>query len=232
VVTVAELDVFARAIRAAESGSPEGNYEAVRGRIRNGARLIGAYGVASDEWDRLAEEAGYRGAKWRSQAAQDAVVKKTFEYLYDKYQDWRLVAVAWKAGEEVADAIAADPDLLRRKELAPVKNYASQVMGAAATSLIDNEDTYEDGTLIQPGRFQATLRGLRQVDSMQEGQEGGASSSPPPPPGSARQTLTGMLRAMRDRQRAAAEASQTAENGPDGPEPSSGATDTGEVANG
>ncbi len=73
------------------------------------------------------------------------MARVVFDRLYTKYGDWRLVAAAWKAGEAVADAIAAEPKLLARKELATLKSYISQVMAYA------NEDQKTTKPLPAPG---------------------------------------------------------------------------------
>lgn len=205
---MAEDRTFAAAIRRAETGSFAGRYDAVRGRVREGARLVGAYGFASDEWDRLAEETGYPGAQWRSQAAQDAVAKRTFDALYSKYGDWRLVAIAWKGGEELADKVAADPSLLSHEGLKPVADYMAQVMAYANEDLAINQPVSPSGEPISPSRFRSTTNGL--------GSSG--ASVGPTTGGSARATLTGMLRGMRAREIAlgATEASETPEDGSDG----------------
>ena len=118
---------FAAGVRKVESGVAEGNYETVRGQVRGTAQRIGAYGIASDEWQRLAGEAGYPGARWQDSRAQDAIAMSAFNALYAKYKDWRLVAMAWKAGEAVADAVADNPDLLEDDKLAGLAQYADAV---------------------------------------------------------------------------------------------------------
>lgn len=155
-------ELFSKAIRAAESADREGDYAAVRGLVRGSARLLGAYGIPSDNWEALAEDAGYAGARWQDPRAQDAVVEYTFQRLYQKYGDWRLVAAAWKAGEEAADVIAQYPQLLKEKSMAPLKAYISQVMSHAREELTVNppdlgEDTdpYHD-----PASYPMDLSGL------------------------------------------------------------------------
>jgi hypothetical protein len=182
---VAEKTTFARAVKFAETGSFDGNYKAVRGRVRNG-RLVGAYGIASDEWDRLAEEAGYMGAAWRDPKAQDAVAQATFDALYSKYGDWRLVAIAWKAGEAVADVVRSTPSVLETEGMAPVREYATQVMRYAREDMVVSPGT--DGESPNREVFSPNTRNI-----VPDGLAPGASK--------ARPVLTGMLRAMRDRQR-------------------------------
>lgn len=171
-------DKFAAAIRNAETGTPEGDYAAVRGLVRGQARLLGAYGVASDEWDRLAEENGYAGARWQDRRAQDRVMKGVFEALYRKYGDWRLVATAWKGGEAVADALAADPSLIKHDQLAGLRDYVETVMNNVG------DEPYETETL--------TVNSQNVAPAM------------PEIPERAQTALTGVLYMLRSRQRAEA----------------------------
>lgn len=195
---------FAAAVRAAESGNPEGNYQQVKGRVRN-TRLLGAYGIPGDEWKQMAADVGLEGARWNDPRAQDAVAKRMFDLLYQKYGDWRLVAVAWKAGEEVADRVAQDPSLLKRKELAPLKDYVSQVMQRAREDIEVNEPMMPDGSPVDSARFQPTMRGMEPTQ--------GSTRSP-------EDALRGILKGMRERVRnqnvaaRAAEPSEELENAP------------------
>lgn len=150
---MSEKTTFARAVKMAESGSFDGNYGAVRGLVRGSARLLGAYGVASDEWSQIAEDAGLPGARWRDPKAQDVVAQATFDRLYAKYGDWRLVAVAWKGGEALADAVAVDPRIIEDRALAPLKGYASQVMRYASEDIKVNQPRNRDGSAISANRF-------------------------------------------------------------------------------
>lgn len=123
-------EAFAAAVRNAETGSFDGAYDKVQGLVRQ-ARKVGAYGIASDEWDALAESAGIAGARWADQRAQDRVARVMFQALHQKYGDWRLVAAAWKGGEELADKIAGNPSLLDHPNLKELKAYVDTVMTGA-----------------------------------------------------------------------------------------------------
>lgn len=195
---MSEVGTFAAAIRTAETGSSRGDYARVHGRVRQG-RLIGAYGFPSDEWQLMASEAGLAGARWGDPRAQDVVARRMFEALYAKYGDWRLVAVAWKAGEEVADRVAADPSLLNAEPMKAVKEYVRQVMSHAQDEIAVNLPADDDGNQIRPDRFQPTMRGLEATSP----QAGGQSS--------AGDTLRGVLVALRDHQRTRAAAAEPAE---------------------
>lgn len=182
---------FMRAIRTAETGTAEGNYSAIRGQVRDGARLIGAYGFASDEWPRLAAEAGYPGARWQDRSAQDAVATFIFDALFQKYQDWGLVAIAWKAGEAAADKLAEHPEVLEGKGLEPLRAYRDKVLGAVIPS--DSPDS--------------PLRGARSPISGPQAPQTPELQAPPMRAGlseRADNTLRGILTAMRDQQRSMA----------------------------
>lgn len=186
---MAERDTFATAIKMAESGSSEGNYTQIKGLVRDG-RIVGAYGFPSDQWRELAADVGLEGARWSDPKVQDIVARRTFDLLYRKYGDWRLVAVAWKAGEEVADAVAAEPRLLDDDSLKPVKDYVRQVMGFARKDIEVHSPVGPDGQPIDQRRFQPSMRGL------------GSESVTAPTQKSAEEALRGVLRGMRDRVRA------------------------------
>lgn len=125
--TDAQVQAAMQGLRQAESGSVRGQYGQVRV-ISGNATKVGAYGVRLEDFKIMAEDAGLAGASWRDPKAQDAVVGRTLSRLHAKYGDWRLVMVAWKAGEEVADAVASNPELLTNERLAPVAEYSAQVM--------------------------------------------------------------------------------------------------------
>lgn len=181
---MAEKHTLANAIKMAESGNSEGDYTKVGGLVR-GARLIGAYQFPSDQWDQMAADVGLPGARWRDPRAQDLVARRTLDLLYQKYGDWRLVAVAWKAGEEIADLVAQDARLLDTEQLKPVKDYMRQVMEHARSDIEVNKPAQPDGTPIAPQRFQPTTQGLARE-----------------PRSSAEDTMRGILQGMRDRVRA------------------------------
>ena len=187
---------FAAAIRAAESGSSEGNYQQVKGKVRS-ARLIGAYGIPGDEWSQMAADVGLEGARWTDPRAQDLVARRVFDTLYRKYGDWRMVAVAWKAGEAVAARVAQDPSLLNEPSLKPVKDYVGQVMRAARDDIEMNQPQMPDGSPVDSGRFQPTMRGLEPTMAR--------------PQRNAEETLRGVLTGMRDRLRARVEAEEPEE---------------------
>lgn len=101
------LDNFAIAVRVAEHGKDaKANYTFYGDWLPNRkTRLLGAYKIPANQWAELAASAGVAKADWRSSAVQDVVAKEQFARLYGKYQDWQLVALAWKAGEDAADKL-------------------------------------------------------------------------------------------------------------------------------
>lgn len=217
-VSVPSLANFARAIKYAESGSYEGDYQAMRDVVRGQARKIGAYGIASDEWQRLAEEAGLKGARWTDGRAQDAVARAAFAALYEKYGDWRLVAVAWKAGETIADIVAANATALSLAQLKPVKNYTDKVMKLYAEDPMDNG---EEPPMLRrqpvPKQAKPVPKQAKPLpDKRKTPPDGNYAAAPTPDqateslagPGmyaaQSVETVRGMLTAMRNRQRKAA----------------------------
>ncbi len=94
-----EIGTFMAAIRRKASGSLQGNYSQRRG------DQVGAYAIMRDNWSRLAALAGIPEADWRSASAQDSVARSAFSRLYNRYGDWRLVAIAWFDGAPAADEV-------------------------------------------------------------------------------------------------------------------------------
>lgn len=137
------VEIFQRAVRIAETGPPDGDYTAIRGIVRGSARLLGAYGVPSDEWEGLAADAGMPGARWQDPKAQDAVTRHTFQRLADKFLDWRWVAMAWKAGEEGAGRAYVEPQVIDMKELVPLKGWVESVMQNAQEQILRSANPTE-----------------------------------------------------------------------------------------
>ena len=133
------VDIFASAVRRVESSSPDGDYNQRKGMIR-GVRIVGAYGIAEDDWPSMAAEAGIPGARWQDARAQDMAARATFERLYRKYGDWRWVASAWKAGEQKTDVLFSDPGLIEFPELIPVKSYVDAIMTNAREAITTSQD--------------------------------------------------------------------------------------------
>lgn len=202
---MSQVDVFMAAVRNEETGSPAGNYRSYRGPVREG-RVVGAYGFATDFWDRLAGLAGLEGADWHDPKVQDKVARASFQALYDKYQDWRLVAIAWKGGAGLADAVAADPAILDNPHLTPVKSYAQKVMRHASAQL-KQASPDSDGEPIPTRAFRIGLKDLSAPVAVAGSDEKGGEPSTQAaggglrPPLPAQDALTSMLRARRNQLR-------------------------------
>jgi hypothetical protein len=208
-----QIETFMRAIRNEETGSPEGDYGSYRGPVREG-RVVGAYGFATDYWDQLSGLAGLRGADWHDSKAQDAIAQAAFEHLHAQYGDWRLVAIAWKAGEAVADAVAANPKLLKDPQLAGVKEYAQKVMRFASNDAKMHEPS-PDGGQSSASAFRVGLNSILPPQGT-EGEGPPASGGDAPPPLQAEQALMSILRARRNvlRDRSAQETAAAGEGEP------------------
>lgn len=89
---------FMAGLRRTETGAYSGQYTAI-----NPRGAVGAYQMTSANFYRWSAEYGLSGADWRDPAVQDYVVRRTLDRYYSRYRDWELVAVAWFAGEPVAD---------------------------------------------------------------------------------------------------------------------------------
>lgn len=107
-----ELELFMAAIRRLESNTYEGDYAArgptVESGMYAGQKALGAYQIMPGNWAAWAAEAGIPGASWQSKAAQDAVARFKFTQYYQRFGDWRLVAIAWFAGPARAERARAE----------------------------------------------------------------------------------------------------------------------------
>lgn len=99
-----QLPEFMRALRQHETKS---DYSLISRHNR------GAYGITEDNWNRWTRQLGVWGARWQNHTAQDYVARQKLTEYYLRYQDWRLVAVAWWEGTAAADAIATTNELAR-----------------------------------------------------------------------------------------------------------------------
>lgn len=103
-----QLYTFLAALRQHESGN---NYLARGPVIQNpnsryyGERAYGAYQIMPGNWPSWAAQAGIPGADWRDPAAQDRVAKFKVTEYWNRYKDWRLVALAWWAGAGTSDKV-------------------------------------------------------------------------------------------------------------------------------
>ena len=118
-----ELEAFMGSMRVTETGAGETKdlYERVTGRSGD-TPLLGPYGIRADEWEEL--------------ASQNAVVEQQLTRLYNQFEGrWDLVAVAWKAGEAVADRIANGETINQvvsgEGDVDTLQSYVNDVMATA-----------------------------------------------------------------------------------------------------
>ncbi len=122
-----QVSSFMASVRRQQSGTYDGNYDE---RTREG---IGAYGIAAQNWRIYATAAGLHKANWRDPRAQDTVARAKITSDFQKYGDWSLVAVAWYAGNEAADAIQnrgfkVDDALIRKVAGGDTADYVAGVL--------------------------------------------------------------------------------------------------------
>jgi hypothetical protein len=185
------LENFKASVRIAQSGSADDtmNYERVVGSA-GGVLLLGPYGIRSDEWQTLTEQAGIPGARWQDRYAQEAVINHQFTMLYNRYGgQWSGVALAWRAGTGVADRVVADGE--------PI---ASVVDGDGADELqlwLDTTVGSVEDLPYEPTQFtqQATSHGPFATVEMMEAKPQKAEKQVDP-----EQAVTEMLTALRDSQ--------------------------------
>ena len=101
-----DLGRFMAAVRTAESGSPEGNYDLI-GPLQSGYQGRGAYQISAQNWEVWSQDAGLAGADWRSSEAQDIVAATVMGRMFQRYGNWELVAAAWIGGPQSADHLAS-----------------------------------------------------------------------------------------------------------------------------
>lgn len=93
-----QINAFMGAIRRLESGSYQGNYNALGKVIEGGDRALGAYQIMRSNWAGWSASAGIPGADWRDPAAQDRVARHIMLGYYRRFGSWDLVSIAWFAG--------------------------------------------------------------------------------------------------------------------------------------
>ena len=187
---MSEVDIFAAAMRKTETGRYDPKFRAtsyVGWDSVSETRLVGSYSIPEAQWGILADQAGLPGARWQDPAAQDIVMKTIFTQLFEEYQDWRLVAVAWKAGQEVADNLVNDPSGLQREKTGNLKKYVDTVIADAKT--------YQGPELPMPEEGQETSTNPFAIAKTFGSSQQGAAS--PKPGDMVRNTLI----TMRDSQR-------------------------------
>lgn len=89
------IDNFMRAISGQESGSEEGNYNAVNGRTN----ATGRFQIMPENWSAWARDAGLPANAPMTSENQDRVARNKMQEYYNKFGNWRDVAIAWYGGE-------------------------------------------------------------------------------------------------------------------------------------
>ena len=122
-------------------------------------QALGAYGILDINWDKWAEQAGYKGADWRVPEMQDIVAAYKFTEYYNTYGSWDLVAVAWYAGPckaNKAKALGLDSvgNIENLESFGPnVSEYVNSVMDkyekVLETASNDTVDSYVSQTSTQ-----------------------------------------------------------------------------------
>jgi hypothetical protein len=127
---MSDLANFMAGIRRVETGDLKGDY-LHSNPPEGGLRAVGAYGFT--DWRRQAAAAGFPDANMSDFRAQDAVAGTLFRNLYEKYQTWDLVALAWYTNERTADSVKEsgyrDLDQIKHPR---VKEYIQSVVNATA----------------------------------------------------------------------------------------------------
>ena len=97
------LDEYLAGLRYVESGSVDGDYEAVN--ASSGA--FGAYQITPKYMDYIVSEAGENPANIADPAVQDRVAEYWARLHYSDFGNWDLVGVAWHAGASNARLVLA-----------------------------------------------------------------------------------------------------------------------------
>ncbi len=125
-----EMDSFKAGLRKTESGSYDGN-RSHNWRWSDGDGEVGAYGVRASNFAIWAGEQGLAGADWRDPEVMEVVVTGKLKEYYARYGDWKLVALAWMAGTDLADASEGDDTVARQN------SWMGETIESLATNVID-----------------------------------------------------------------------------------------------
>jgi hypothetical protein len=101
---MSDLNNFMAAIRYAESGSWEGDYQQKR-RDEYHNVVVGAYGFPLKKWAKITARAGLPNAPWQSRKVQDYVAGQMMSQLFNRYGSWELAALGWMGGTMSVDRV-------------------------------------------------------------------------------------------------------------------------------
>jgi hypothetical protein len=71
----------------------------------SGAVRLGPYKIDARMWSMWAAAAGLPNAKWEDKRAQEIVASYAARTLYDRFENWGLVAIGWRYGAGTAAKI-------------------------------------------------------------------------------------------------------------------------------
>lgn len=111
------IDAFMAAIGGLESG---GNYNA-----RNPSGASGKYQIMPSNWGPWAERAGLSRSAPRTPENQEIVARHIMSEYYQRFGNWRDVAIAWFAGPGAVGAAGAES---RSDGNLTVREYADRIM--------------------------------------------------------------------------------------------------------
>ena len=126
-----ELAQILAGIRFTESG---GNYAGNYGKrmFREGEEYIGAYGLPRSQWTPWSTFAGLKNAPIGSPEAQDRVAASVLTAYKERYGSWDLAIVAWFAGPEQANKLAAQGGIPGLEQYSPeTAKYLDSVVSSS-----------------------------------------------------------------------------------------------------
>lgn len=161
-----DFETFIQALRKQESGSSEGNYDAVGGiNVEGQGRALGAYQIMPDNWQPWSRQYLGRDGDINSPQDQDAVAQGKLKDLFDAYGAEGAL-VAWYSGDQngerwkngAPDAIGANGghyswDAPQDGGAPSIKGYVHSAMGNASPYHI----TGVDNTLSPYGTVNPTI---------------------------------------------------------------------------
>ena len=149
VVTGADgIDNFMRALGGQESG---GNYDATN---NDAGLMLGKYQISDDNWSKWAQDAGLPADAPLTPENQERVARHKMLEYYNKFGNWRDVAIAWYGGEKAvgySEEAKNRPQYANGNEYPSINEYADSVMsrfqslGGEDTSVEQDNGYYGEG---------------------------------------------------------------------------------------